>query len=68
MGSLESKNDQDKSKHELIDELEELRGRLATDQEEIFSGRVSAKLDVGTEVTFTLPAHRAIYWQSPAIG
>jgi hypothetical protein len=68
VGSPEIKNDQDKSKQELIDELEELRGRLATDQEEISSGRVSAKLGVGTEVTFTLPAHRAIYRQSQAIG
>ena len=68
LGSSEIKNNQDKSKQELIAELEELRGRHAADQEENFCGRVSAKLGVGTEVTFTLPAHHAINRQSQAIG
>jgi PAS domain S-box-containing protein len=56
--SSKIKNDQDKSKQELIAELEELRGRLVVNEEQIFSGRVSAKvIDEALDATPALIAY-----------
>ncbi|MAI49864.1 MAG: hypothetical protein CMM16_04790 [Rhodospirillaceae bacterium] len=60
MGSSEIRNDQDKSKRELIATPKSFGEVSLTIKTKNFPGRVSAKLGVGTEVTFTLRHSQAI--------
>ena len=57
-GLVEIKNDDEKSRQELIAELEALRAQVAADREDIFAGKVSPKLiDAALDATPALIAY-----------